>query len=74
GTGFVVVIKHGEFFSVYNGLASVNVRKDQQITTKQVIGTIGPNYEGSHVLNFQIWKVGKNNQSAKLDPAGWIAR
>ena len=74
GIGWVVIISHGQYFSVYRGLANVSVRKDQKVSTKQTIGTVGPNDEGATVLNFQIWKVGKNNQSSKLNPAGWIAR
>lgn len=74
GIGWVVIVSHGQYFTVYRGLSNVSVRKDQKVTTKQNIGTVGPNDEGATVLNFQIWKVGKNNQSSKLNPAGWIAR
>ncbi|RYZ52259.1 MAG: hypothetical protein EOP49_09840 [Sphingobacteriales bacterium] len=74
GAGWVVIINHGQFFSVYSGLANVSVRKDQKVNTKQALGVVGQNDEGSTILNFQIWKVGKNNQTAKLDPAQWIAR
>lgn len=73
GTGQNVIITHGNYFTVYANLASVNVRKDQEVSTKQTIGTVGNNDEGLPVLNFQIWKnTGKS--SAKLDPAPWIAR
>lgn len=72
--GSVIIINHGQYFSVYRGLASASVKKDQKVQTKQNIGTVGVNEEGANILNFQIWKVGKNNQSTKLDPAGWIAR
>lgn len=74
GIGYVVIVNHGEFFSVYRGLSNVSVKKDQAVTTKQVLGTVGLNDDGVPVLNFQIWKVGKNNQSAKVDPGIWIAK
>ncbi|RYE25610.1 MAG: peptidase M23 [Sphingobacteriales bacterium] len=69
GSSWNVIINHGRYFTVYSGLASVSVKKDQQVKTKQSIGTVGANDEGTAVLNFQIWRDGN-----KMDPAGWIAR
>jgi septal ring factor EnvC (AmiA/AmiB activator) len=69
GFGQNVLINHGEYFTVYNGLASVSVSAGQQVHTKQSIGTVGPNDEGVHVLKFQVWK-GASTQN----PAGWIAQ
>jgi septal ring factor EnvC (AmiA/AmiB activator) len=69
GSSWNVIINHGRYFTVYSGLGSVSVKKDQQVKTKQTIGTVGTDYEGSAVMNFQIWK-----DSNKMDPATWIAR
>jgi len=74
GAGTVVVISHGTYFTVYGGLASTNVQKNQSVKTKQVIGTIGPNDDGVPVIDFQVWKVSGNNHTSKIDPEGWIAR
>ena len=74
GANWNVMVNHGAFFTVYSGLEKVSVKADQKITTKQTIGTVGANDDGESVLNFQIWKVGRNNQFAKVDPAQWIAR
>ena len=74
GGSTVVVINHGTYFTVYGGLASANVQKNQSVKTKQVIGTVGPNDDGVPVIDFQVWKVGSNNKSYKIDPEGWIAR
>ncbi len=74
GAGWVVLISHGQFFTVYSGLSSVSVKRDDQVRTKQNIGLVGVNDDGATQLNFQIWKVGKNNQSSKLNPADWLAR
>lgn len=73
GSGQNVIITHGDYFTVYANLASVSVRKDQNVTTKQVIGTVGENDEGLPVLNFQIWKSATRG-SAKLNPSQWIAQ
>lgn len=68
GSGQTVLISHGRYFSVYSGLSSVTVKKDDQVSTKQAIGTVGSNEDGVSVLNFQIWKGGD-----KMNPSGWIA-
>jgi septal ring factor EnvC (AmiA/AmiB activator) len=73
GSNQIVMIKHGNFYTVYNGLATVSVKRDQQVNAKQVLGTVATNDEDLPVINFQIWKgVGKNN--IKLNPEQWIGR
>ena len=69
GFGNNVLINHGEYFTVYNGLSGVSVSAGQQVKTKQSIGTVGPNDEGVHVIKFQVWK-GASTQN----PMGWIAQ
>lgn len=74
GRNWNVMVNHGAFFTVYSGLANVSVKADQKVSTKGSLGTAGPNDEGNTILNFQIWKIGRNNQFNKLDPAQWIVR
>ncbi len=74
GAGWTVLVSHGQYYTVYSGLSQVSVQKGQTINIKQPVGVVGENEEGVPVINFQVWKVGANNKSFKLDPAGWIAR
>ncbi|RYD59362.1 MAG: peptidase M23 [Sphingobacteriales bacterium] len=69
GMEWNVLVNHGRYFTLYSKLANVTVKNNQDIKTKQVIGTVSNNEEGQAVMNFQVWKDG-----AKMDPAGWIAR
>lgn len=69
GMEWNVLVNHGRYFTLYSKLANVSVKNDQQIKTKQVIGTVSNNEEGQAVMNFQVWKDGN-----KMDPASWIAR
>lgn len=64
-----VIIRHGEYFTVYQNLKSVNVSKGQTVTTKQTIGTAGLN-EGVAEVGFQINKGGTLPQN----PEGWLAK
>jgi len=72
--GYVVMISHGEYFTVYSNLSSVSVSAGQNVTTKQTIGTAGVNSDGDNMINFQIWKVGSNNASSTVNPSDWIAQ
>lgn len=74
GRGNVVLVSHGVYFTVYSQLATVNVAKGSQVKTKQTIGTVGTNEDGESIMNFQVWKVGTNNNTSKMNPESWIAR
>ncbi len=66
----VVIIKHGDFLTVYANLDQVLVSKGDRVTIKQPVGIIHSDEEQARSkLNFQIWK-GKE----LLDPELWIAR
>lgn len=62
-----VIISHGEYFTVYSKLASVNVTKGQKISTKQVIGTAYTDEDDITEVHLEVWK-----GAAKLNPADWI--
>jgi murein DD-endopeptidase MepM/ murein hydrolase activator NlpD len=67
------MIKHGNFFSLYRGLANKVVSVGDHVTAKQMIGHVAKNDEDLPVINFQIWKWnGKSNQ--KLNPEAWIGK
>lgn len=70
GLNNVVIIRHGEFFSVYSNLASVNVKKGDVVQSKEKIGVVyTDNTQDQTVLKFQLWK-----GSTKLNPAQWLYR
>ncbi|MCC6369876.1 MAG: peptidoglycan DD-metalloendopeptidase family protein [Bacteroidia bacterium] len=66
--GKLVIIRHGEYLSVYTNLGDVTVKTGQKVTVKQVIGNILYNDdEGKTSLNLQIWKGQKT-----MDPGWWL--
>lgn len=66
----LVIIRHGEYMTVYQNLASISVTKGQKVSTKQTIGTVAKNSStGTYVLHFSLLKV-----QTYLDPSGWLAR
>jgi septal ring factor EnvC (AmiA/AmiB activator) len=63
-----VLVKHGEFYTVYSNLASVSVKSGQNITTKQSIGTLYMDKdEGVTKVHIELWQ-GK----LKLNPEDWL--
>jgi septal ring factor EnvC (AmiA/AmiB activator) len=68
GVGKLVIIRHGEYLSVYSNLEEVYVQTGDKIKAKQNIGKIiFDSEEGKTEMNLQIWK-GQN----KLDPEDWL--
>lgn len=65
---YVVIVKHGEYFTVYYNLKSVSVDKGENVTTKQNIGIVGNN-DGVAELGFQIHRGG-----VPQNPESWLAR
>jgi murein hydrolase activator len=67
GMGNTVIVRHGEYFTVYTGLKEISVKKGQQVSTNQEIGKVLSNSDGISELRFQIRK----NFDA-LDPQEWL--
>jgi len=66
---YVIMIRHGEYLSVYSNLDEVYVEKGDIIKTKQEIGQIHTDEkELKTELHFELWK-GKT----LLNPSKWLA-
>lgn len=67
GMNNVVIVQHGDYFTLYARLKKVQVRPGQKVAVKEVIGEVYTDKDGIAELQFQIWK---NN--TKLDPETWL--
>ena len=68
--GKVIIIRHGEYISVYQGLAEVFVKKDEKVSVKQNIGTVGKTMgKSTFELHFEILK-----EFTHLDPQLWLSQ
>lgn len=66
----VVIIRHGEFLTVYSNLDDVLVQKGEKVITKQPIGRVYTDGdENKTEMHFEIWK-GKELQN----PSYWLSR
>lgn len=66
---YVVIIRHGNYFTVYQNLKSVSVAKNQKVTVKQAIGAVAVDpTEGTSDLHFEIWQ-----GTSPINPSSWLA-
>ena len=70
GGNSAVIIRHGNYLSVYSNLREVTVKSGDKVSTRQNIGTIFTDPDdGKTILKFQIWK-----ESQKLNPEEWLGK
>lgn len=62
-----VIIRHGDYMTVYCNLAGVSVKNGQQVSTRAVIGTVASDGNGHGEFSFQLWK-GRESQN----PRSWL--
>ena len=70
GAGKVVIIKHGNYRTVYSNLQDTYVKIGSKVTTKQAIGTLLVT-EGLSLAHFEIHQV-VGTTSQALNPSLWI--
>ncbi|MCC6937930.1 MAG: peptidoglycan DD-metalloendopeptidase family protein, partial [Flavobacteriales bacterium] len=70
GAGKAVIVSHGVYRTVYSNLRDVNVTKGQKLDTKQTIGTVNTDENGS-VAHIEVWKI-TSDGLVNVDPSGWI--
>jgi len=68
GYNYMVIVKHGSYYTVYSNLEQVVVKKGERINTQEHIGrvSIHPTSRISEV-HFEVWK-----DKTRLNPIKWI--
>ncbi|MBW6533372.1 MAG: peptidoglycan DD-metalloendopeptidase family protein [Mariniphaga sp.] len=71
GGNSAIIIRHGNFLTVYSNLQEVTVKKGDKVSARQNIGTVYTDFEDGNksILKFQIWR-----ENQKLNPEEWIGR
>ena len=70
GANTVVIIRHGEYFTVYSNLENVTVKRGDKVKTKQNIGTVHTNKtEGKTELHFELLK-----EQNRQNPESWLSK
>ena len=66
GYDYMVMVRHGMYFTVYSKIASVSVKKGDAVTTGQLLGYLGTEEPALHL---EIWQ-----DKTKLNPESWLAK
>lgn len=70
GANTVVILRHGEYFTVYSNLENVTVKRGDKVKTKQNLGTVHTNKtENKTELHFELLK-----EQSRQDPANWLSK
>lgn len=72
GAGKAVIVSHGAYRTVYSNLRDVTVAKGQKVETKQNVGTVLTDENGS-VAHVELWKITADGL-VKVDPGPWLFR
>ena len=62
-----VFIRHGDYFTVYQNLSSVNVSVGDKVAIKQSLGKIRTNADGKTILKFMV-----SQNTTYNNPATWL--
>lgn len=62
-----VIIRHGNYLTVYSNLSQVYVKAGDTVSTRQSIGKIYSDPDNGTILHFQLWK-----EKTKLNPLPWL--
>lgn len=65
-----VMVRHGNYITVYANLAAVSVKKDQKVALNQVLGTLSSGEDSEdYTVHFEIWK-----ETTNLNPESWLRK
>lgn len=67
--GQVVMVKHGDYYTVYAKVKNPLIKVGQKVKTKQMLGVVYMDKKGVSQLQFQIWR-----GTQKLNPLDWLVK
>lgn len=70
----VVLIRHGDYYTVYCNLEEAYVKVDQKVNTKDIIGKVASDDDKGNVVIFQLCKFVGNQYPEMLNPELWLAK
>lgn len=70
GYNTIVMVRHGDYLTIYANLETISVKKGDSVKAGQVIGKVfsDPDDDGRSILHFEI-----RHEKAKENPEAWIA-
>jgi murein hydrolase activator len=69
GANYSVIIKHGDYWTVYQNLVDVKVKTGDKVKVKQTLGTVFTDQENASKVHFEVWK-DKDPQNPEI----WLSK
>lgn len=70
GANYTVLIRHGEFLSVYQNLVNVRVKTGDKVLTKEVLGeAFSDDKKDIAMVHFEVWQ-----ERSILNPEEWLSK
>jgi septal ring factor EnvC (AmiA/AmiB activator) len=70
GANYTVLIRHGEFLSVYQNLVNVRVKSGDKVLTKEILGeAFTDNQNSVSTVHFEVWQ-----ERDILNPEEWLSK
>lgn len=68
GYDYMVILQHGNYYTVYSNLEEVKVRKGDSVKIRQTLGIVSTDRKTSmSEVHFEIWK-----DKTRLNPQDWV--
>lgn len=69
GFSTIVMVRHGEYITIYAGLTSISVKNGDKVKAGQALGTVvaDPENDNRPILHFELRK-----ERQKLNPTQWV--
>jgi septal ring factor EnvC (AmiA/AmiB activator) len=68
GYGGTIVVKHGEYYTMYSKLKVISIKTGDKIKAKQILGQVYTNKDGVAEVHFETWK-----GLQPMNPSTWLA-
>lgn len=68
GMNNVIILQHGEYYTLYARLKEVNVKKGSLVKKEDYIGEVYTDKDGVSEVHFEVWK-----NYVKLNPELWLS-
>jgi len=71
GGNMAIIIRHGEYLTVYQNIVNVTVKPGDQVSTKQILGDVFSDEgdSGKSIIKFMIYQ-----EKDKKNPEDWLAK
>jgi septal ring factor EnvC (AmiA/AmiB activator) len=68
GYDYMVILQHGNYYTVYSNLEEVSVKKGDKVAIRQSIGKVSTDQKtNTSEVHFEIWK-----EKNRLNPQDWV--